>query len=139
MAGIAALIAVLVLIVGYYAMTSSDETICDIAIIILLLPTVVICEHLGLGHFSFLGPSTIPDWAFITVGIFWVYVLSLIAVIASRLLWRCVCGVGLLVGRNRNDQAPTEIKPLTGGENLGAGNRCTPKASKDSARGGGFA
>jgi hypothetical protein len=89
LAGLAALVAGLVLSLGFYSITASNESIASTLVILVFLPSVVICENLGLGHFSIFGPSTIPDWAILTVGILWTYLVSLVAVIAVRILWSC--------------------------------------------------
>ena len=89
LAGVAALVAGFVLSLGFYSITVRNESIGSAFLILVFLPSVVICENLGLGHFSILGSSTIPDWAILTVGILWIYLVSLIAVIAVRILWNC--------------------------------------------------
>jgi hypothetical protein len=89
LAGLAALVAGLVLSLGFYSISAPNESIASTLVILVLLPSVVICENLGLGHFSIFGPSTIPDWEILTVGILWIYLVSLVAVIAVRILWSC--------------------------------------------------
>jgi hypothetical protein len=89
LAGVAALVAGFVLSLGFYSITAPNESIASTLVILVFLPSVVICENLGLGHFSIFGPSTIPDWALLTVGILWTYLVSLVAVIAVRILWSC--------------------------------------------------
>lgn len=89
LAGVAALVAGLVLSLGFYSINAPNESIASTLVILVFLPSVVICENLGLGHFSIFGPSTIPDWAILTVGILWTYLVSLVAVIAVRILWSC--------------------------------------------------
>jgi hypothetical protein len=88
-AGIAALIAGFVLLLGFYAVNSGIEAIGGIFLISVFLPAIEICQHLGFGRFSIMGGSTIPDWVILTVGVLWVYLVSLIAVIAARFLWSC--------------------------------------------------
>jgi ABC-type Fe3+ transport system permease subunit len=89
LAGLAALVAGLVLSLGFYSITAPNESIASTLVILVFLPSVVICENLGLGHFSIFGSSTIPDWEILTVGILWTYLVSLVAVIAVRILWSC--------------------------------------------------
>ncbi len=89
LAGVAAFVAGFVLSLGFYSITVRNESIASAFLILVFLPSVVICENLGLGHFSILGSSTIPDWAILTVGILWIYLVSLVAVIAIRTLWSC--------------------------------------------------
>src|SRR6202045_1339540 len=89
LAGVAALVAGFVLFLGFYSITAPNESIASTLVILVFLPSVVICENLGLGHFSILGSSTIPDWAILTVGILWIYLVSSVAVIAIRTLWSC--------------------------------------------------
>jgi len=89
LAGVAALMAGFVLSLGFYAITAPNESIASALVILVFLPSVVICENLGLGHFSIFGPSTIPDWAILTIGILWTYVVSFVAVIAVRFVWSC--------------------------------------------------
>ncbi len=69
LAGVAALVAGFVLSLGFYSISAPNESIAGTLVILVFLPSVVICENLGLGHFSIFGPSTIPDWALPTVGI----------------------------------------------------------------------
>ena len=52
-----------------------------------VLPAAVICEKLGLGQFSILGGSTVPDWLFSGVMIVLVYLYSLVLVVLVRWVW----------------------------------------------------
>ena len=49
-----------------------------------VLPAAVICEKLGVGQFSFMGGSTVPDWLFSSVMIVLVYLYSLGLVMLVR-------------------------------------------------------
>jgi len=55
-----------------------------------VLPAAVICEKLGLGQFSIMGTSTVPDWLFSGVMIALVYLYSLGLVMLVRWVWRFV-------------------------------------------------
>jgi hypothetical protein len=51
-----------------------------------MLPAVVICEKLGLGQFSIMGGSTLPDWVLFSVMIGLIYLYWLVLVIAARVM-----------------------------------------------------
>ena len=111
LAGIAAALTTFVMVLGFYSVSSGIEAMGSVFLVSVFLPATVICEHLGFGHFSILGGSTIPDWAIITVGILWAYAVSLIAVIAVRILWSCFRRVGIVVRKKRIGHVRTEVKP----------------------------
>jgi hypothetical protein len=98
-AGVAAFVASGILLLGFYSINSRADALSGIFFILFFIPTIVICENLGLGHFSILGPSTIPDWMICVVGILWVYAVSLLAVVALHILWSSFSAVGSLIRR----------------------------------------
>jgi hypothetical protein len=56
----------------------------------LLLPAAMICEGLGLGKLSFLGPSSIPEPALCCAIIFVACIYGLVLVVATRsVVWSC--------------------------------------------------
>ena len=60
------------------------EFVVGVLFFVVVIPAAVICEKLGLGQFSILGSSTIPDWLFYSVMMVLVYVYCLVLVVAAR-------------------------------------------------------
>jgi hypothetical protein len=54
------------------------ELVVGVLFFLVVIPAAVICEKLGLGQFSILGGSTVPDWVFFSVMMVVVYLYCLV-------------------------------------------------------------
>jgi hypothetical protein len=85
------LVILLTFLLRYYEF---PEEVVGVLFFAVVIPAALTCEKLGLGEFSIMGGSTIPDWLFFSVMILLVYLYSLVFVAAGR-------GVVSLLGRAR--------------------------------------
>ena len=79
----------------YWKPYEFPEPVVGVLFFALVIPAAVICEKLGLGQFSILGGSTIPDWLFFSVMIVLVYLYCFVLV----MVWRGVVRLALQARR----------------------------------------
>jgi hypothetical protein len=70
------------------------EFVVGVLFFAVVIPAAVICEKLGLGQFSILGGSTVPDWLFFSVMMVVVYLYCLVVIGVVRWLVRAYSAKG---------------------------------------------
>lgn len=84
----AAGLSILVASIGYwFYLHEIPEPLVEVLFVAFFLPTVLICETLGLGRFEIFGHTTIPDWVLFTgIGVL-LYLYSLVLVWLAWGIW----------------------------------------------------